>query len=274
MNDFLKTLIKLVGLCAFSIVAFLTFTKLSVTTSENKDTNAKKHDAIIKISSREGSCSAFVVSDTKAITAGHCIFFSKSDIKKRNALVHELRVDLRKINKKILQARCNKLRRNSEDREVCEFIVADLLRNKSTILKEIKRLNKLIPDVFSVTTTEGVRTKILASAEDRHLSYRDYGVVTGDFKKFNKIVIKKNFNVLPGQVLSSCGFAEAKLPSICTTFVAHGNLGFQYMGRGYLVKGMSGGPVLDSDGEAVGINTMVVDNFVVMTPTIGVIENL
>lgn len=273
MTDFAKTLIKLVGLSAFCIIATLTYRKIT-DTNNSTAVQKQKHDAIIRISRKDGQCSAFVVSDTKAITAGHCIFFSKSDIKEKNKMVKDLKSHIKKINKHISELKCNKSRRGSEEREMCDFIHENLKVRKAELTRKLKYLNKLKPDVFSITTTQGIKVKVKATAQDRQLSYRDYGVITGDFKEFNKIVVKKNFDVLPGQVLSSCGFAEAKLPVTCTTFVAQGNLGFQYMGKGYLVKGMSGGPVLDSNGEAVGINTMVVDTMVVMTPTVGVIEAL
>lgn len=167
-----------------------------------------KHHAIFQIIGNRGgrgyTCSAFAISDTQAITAGHCI----------DELYKQLIV------------------RNSYGQDT------------------------------------GVRAKAVSKRDNK----RDYALLTGNFKDFEKFPITKDFVIRRGSHYRSCGFAGGKLPPICTDFTAVGSWNFYYGGMGYFVKGMSGGPLVDKNGFAVGIISHVSGQHVYVTPLVGILD--
>ncbi len=133
-----------------------------------------------------------------------------------------------------------------------------------------KKAKKIKVDVLKVNNIYGEDTKITASPVLKEVRSRDYAILEGDFKKFDRLGIAQGFDIHRGDTLRSCGYAGAKTPPICTDFIAGGNYRFNYYGYGYLMKGMSGGPVINKYGLVVGINASVGNNEIFMSPIVGV----
>ena len=226
-------------------------------------TNGKYH-AIIKINNEDGSCSAFIVSDTLAMTAGHCVEVTQYFIQ------YQLPQKFKESDIKLikLKALMKDIRDNCGSAPDCTLILS-IVQNE--LLKEIenRRLALLLkPDVLTVVDINGVDTKVKAIAyykEDR----RDYAFIRGDFSKFNKLKIKRTFDVKPGDILKACGFPGATVPTVCVDFEAVGSHDFQYNGYSMFEPGISGGAVIDADGEVVGIASNVSEEFSRMEPVFG-----
>lgn len=167
-----------------------------------------KHHAIFQIimtrKNRKGTCTAFAISDTRALTAGHCV-------------------------------------------------------------------DKLY-EVYIVRNSYGQDTGVRAKAVYKKYGKVDYAILTGNFRDFEKMPISSSFLVNPGDLYRSCGFAGGRTPPVCTDFKAVGSWDFFYGGLGYFSKGMSGGPIVDKHGFAVGIISHVSGQYVYMSPIIGILD--
>lgn len=215
-----------------------------------------------------GTCTAFVVTDTGALTAGHCLSFTKYDIE--NNKDKALSIADEKLEK--LYGALTELEDNCPEIDpACSSRIAMLERLINEIESAKGILNTQDPDEFDVMDVDGNITGVTAIAFSKN--YRqDYGWIEGDFKKFRKLPIRPGWHVKIGDTLRACGFYGGKMPATCTDFKALGNSGFEYAGEGVLLPGVSGGPVIDSDGYAVGIAVKALDNFVTMVPTLGIID--
>lgn len=231
-----------------------------------------KHHAVIKILTENGGgCTAFVISNRRAITAGHCVEISKSLIKqnKEGAIVNA-KIFIERTLAEMNSVDCETI--TQMPKLQCITIKKSMIREINSARKFIDKLKKEQPDTFKVFTSLGQEVKIKVTAIDSELGYRDFAVLSGDFSEFEKIPLATSFDVVPGELLRSCGYANLKTPAVCSNFIALGNNGFGYKGNGYLVKGMSGGPVVNSAGKVVGINVAVGRDEVLMTPTIGLFD--
>lgn len=234
-------------------------------------TSGKNHAVIKIITENGGGCTAFVISNRKAITAGHCVEVSESLIKnnKEDAILGA-RIFIETLLKEMNSVDCNYI--DNMPKIQCFAIKKTMSRDIQNAKRYIEKLTKNQPDTFKVFNSKGKEIKIKVTALDSELGFRDFAVLHGDFSEFEKLPIATNFNTLPGELLRTCGYANLKTPAVCTNFIALGNSSFAYKGNGYLVKGMSGGPVVNSLGEVVGINVAVAREEVLVTPTIGILD--
>ncbi len=242
---------------------------------EDNNSKDKRKHPIIKIvnESKEvaySSCSAFIINDSTALTAGHCIDTTKMDIK--HSLTKYLKVsgeleELYLKNMTYLETNCT--HRDTQ----CMYQIRTYEEALAKLLKERKKIEDSKPSSFKVIGIDGEDTGIKAIAYSKN-KRRDFGYLEGDFKGFRKLPLKSSWHVKKGDILRTCGFFGGFLPPECVDFEAIGNHSFSYKGHGVMVPGVSGGPVIDHMGYAVGIATGVAANFVIMTPTIGVIDHL
>jgi hypothetical protein len=231
-----------------------------------------KHHAVFQIRAQNGGgCTAFVISNRIAVTAGHCVEISKSTIANKKEILLEARGFVRDMGEAIRSIDCSSPEMLSRmPRFVCDRELRGMRRRIKSAAEFADRLSKDKPDEFKVINSEGKELAIKPIAVDHENSYRDFAILSGDFSEFEKVSLVKDLNLLPGDKLRTCGFANLKIPATCTNFIAEGNSGFAYAGNGYLVKGMSGGPVFNSNGEVVGINVAVSNNQVMITPVVGI----
>lgn len=230
-----------------------------------------RHHAIINIVDDIGmSCTAFVVTDKFAVTAGHCLEITSQRLDEiTNVDIPESEELERKYLQKIanLEINCRITnRRCMREIEYVKVILEKELIARAQVLSEKA-------DTFKVINVHGEDTNIEATADFKHKS-RDYGIIRGDFKKFKKMHSRIGWHVKPGDTLKSCGFFGGKLPPTCVDFLAEGNYGFSYRGQGVLVPGISGGPVVDNLGYVVGIASSAHPEFIVMVPFIGIMDLL
>jgi hypothetical protein len=241
---------------------------------------SKKNHAIFQIRSPQGGgCTAFVVSKTRAITAGHCVDISRSLINNKKSFKNELenkREFISALSQEIqsLKEVCDSPDYSPLTKFKCRQQVKDMEETLKSSQDFVKRLGLKRADTFVVLNSEGKELPLAPVAIDSELGDRDFAVLQGDFSDFEKLEIVENIDTVPGELLRSCGFAALKFPAACTNFIAEGNAGFSYSGNGYLAKGMSGGPVLDSRGRVVGINVAAGMQSVIMTPIIGVLDRV
>lgn len=103
------------------------------------------------------------------------------------------------------------------------------------------------------------------------LKSQDVALLMGDFKKFRKIPMEtdpRGWLAHRGPYIS-CGFPGGD-KAICTPFMPQGNNQFLIYGNGFLYKGMSGGPVFDSQtGQLIAVNSRVNNQGASVGPLIG-----
>jgi V8-like Glu-specific endopeptidase len=116
----------------------------------------------------------------------------------------------------------------------------------------------------------GVRAKVDCYSYTRG---RDFAVIEGNFKDFNKMPVKlSKENLEFGDDLVHCGFARGNRPPACSYGEYTGPNRFKLNSTAHIVPGMSGGPVIDENGVAVGINTNITNEGSQFASTIGIID--
>lgn len=223
---------------------------------------------IVSTGENAGTCTAFVISDTAALTAAHCIKLSEDEFKYEVPKVLKKSVELERKYLEIISFLRNTC---TEDDIEC---MRELTTNIIGLRKELaarEKVLKLKPDVYSVIDVNGLDTGLKATAYSKN-KRRDYGFIRGDFKNFKKLPVRTGWHVKPGDVLRACGFFGSRLPPQCVDFKAIGNYGFHYACEGIIVPGVSGGPVIDADGYVAGIAVSAHEDFVVMVPTLGMLD--
>lgn len=113
--------------------------------------------------------------------------------------------------------------------------------------------------VIEVRGSNGVKTGIIASVAS-YSTRPDYAILYGNFIKFPATgVITDPVEITsiitnPNSDLIMCGYAYAG-PLTCSPFKYKYRAGFQFAGTGFLIPGMSGGPVFDrKSGKVVAEN--------------------
>lgn len=109
----------------------------------------------------------------------------------------------------------------------------------------------------------------VAASMDRRA---DLAVIMGNFAGFHKLKMDHVTGLmrLPGP-FATCGFPWGSTPPLCNLFKPMGPFYEHVKGMGFLLPGMSGGPVIDMNSGMVGaINMALGDGFVIVAPVTGI----
>lgn len=101
----------------------------------------------------------------------------------------------------------------------------------------------------------------------------DIAMIRADFRLYKKLPIKKINNGIQDSPspFKSCGYAHGgKL--LCFPWVFTGIKFFYVQGNSFLYGGMSGGPLIDGNGFAVGVNSSVSDRANI-SPLVNILED-
>jgi len=128
--------------------------------------------------------------------------------------------------------------------------------------------NKLDNDELEIRDASNVLLeKAKAVAFD---SMTDVGLIAGNFKMFDKL--KVNFYGFTRLPSFTCGYPMLQNKITCTEFLPTGGDKFFITGPGFLIRGMSGGPVLDRATMTVyGINSAFGTERIYVAPLLGLL---
>lgn len=228
-----------------------------------------KHHPIIRIQKKKikptdknNVCSAFVINDTMALTAAHCMGLTLQQIDTINKLST---IKEQKLLELItyLESTCKNGPLCLKQLEYAEYQLSRELKDREISLS-------VDPTEYYIKNIDGedVGTGV-ASYKDLK---RDFGFIKGDFKNFNKVLIERGWTVQKGDMLKACGFYGGKIPPVCVDFQAVGSWNFQYRGYSMFEPGVSGGPVFNKYGNIVGIASQVMGGHALIEPILGVLS--
>lgn len=100
----------------------------------------------------------------------------------------------------------------------------------------------------------------------------DIAKIKGDFSSY------KSLNYTPGKLdltltdkYVSCGYPYGTKHKYCMPIDPKENLFHMFKSRGYITYGFSGGPTINvSKNTVVGVNTAIMDGYVIFTPLLGI----
>jgi len=267
----MKNALKLLSLGAVTFLAALYWLGGTVSEPYSIQHPAKgKNHAIVQLISTNGTkagagCSAFVVSDKLAVTAAHCIEYDKHHTSSKKHL------DLLKRISELEKQGVEELKKLSACfTSACAQEAQAIISLLGKMEEKKKILEAEVTSAYIIRNSYGEDTGIRAIARYKSPDTRDYGLLEGNFKDFEKLPVKRTFDLKQGDQLRGCGYAKGTKPPTCTSLVYYNNRIFMHRVIGYFVKGMSGGAVIDAEGYAVGIISAVGDGYVEIDSLLGV----
>lgn len=119
-------------------------------------------------------------------------------------------------------------------------------------------------------------TKVLALAAAVN-NRMDAGLIKGDFSNF--FLLKPEFYEYtiiskfdPSDEFRTCGYPWGQKHLTCVPFFPRTNFGFAIAGQGFMLPGMSGGPLIHRQtGRVVGINIAMGDGWAFVSSTMGLL---
>ncbi len=131
-------------------------------------------------------------------------------------------------------------------------------------------MNQLSQSDIIIADENGVPTGKLARAVGAS-GRLDFGLLRGDFSEHARYPLATHVNgFYKSGPFVACGFPQGQKGVVCHPYVPMSQLNFFTAGKGPLVPGMSGGPVINTQtGEVVGVNSAVENEFSLVTPLTG-----
>jgi hypothetical protein len=127
------------------------------------------------------------------------------------------------------------------------------------MLEKMDELEHSNEEKFDVFNSKGVKTKTVATVE-KCIGDVDIAILKGDFKDFKKLPVERGFHLSLKEPILACGYAGGFKELECTTGIYAGAELFSGVMTNYIAKGMSGGPVINQYGRAVGVNNSKKEN--------------
>lgn len=164
----------------------------------------------------------------------------------------------------------------------CSGFVVDAVYAVTAAHCLVDELGFLTKRTLRIESSEG---ELLTTAKAAGLNNRvDYGIITGDFSNFKHLDMTSSVSFFDATAAAAfvnltspeykiCGYPQGQKKLFCASFAPTSPYFSQIMGIGQAFPGMSGGPVLNATGEAVGIVSAMSDGGAIITPVIGILGN-
>jgi S1-C subfamily serine protease len=129
--------------------------------------------------------------------------------------------------------------------------------------------------VYDVFESNGGNTFVKASPVAVSLE-RDIALLKGDFSQFRyaKVDFYGVQGLELGSNLTACGFPSGQPVMYCAQWYLKGSYDFKHTAAGQLtLKGMSGGPVFDANGNVIGVISASWEDLYLIAPVLGLIAD-
>ncbi len=130
------------------------------------------------------------------------------------------------------------------------------------------RMNK---ETLKFYNENGLDTQVTAKVAAYDIS-TDLGLLYGDFHLIRPLKVDFNndgFDRYKSDKYITCGYPLGQKHLSCTGFIPTNTDYFTIVGKSHLIPGMSGGPVINSAGVAVAVNTAVNEDVAIISPVQG-----